>query len=61
MTREIHNTGGQKEFVYTKEDVRRIESENTDSTKEFKDELRFWREHPYKFWWKYNKKKRFPQ
>jgi len=37
-------TGGSKEFHYTKDDMRRIESEDTDSTREFKKVLREWRE-----------------
>ena len=57
MNREIHRTRGLHEFVYTKEDIERIESTDTESTKDFKNKLRFKREHPNKFWWKYNKKK----
>jgi len=37
-------TGGEKEFVYTKEDLKRIEGEETESTKEFKKALEDWYE-----------------
>ena len=37
-------TGGEKEFVYTKEDTERIQSEETESTKEFKKALESWYE-----------------
>ncbi|HLD18874.1 MAG TPA: hypothetical protein VJB90_02590 [Candidatus Nanoarchaeia archaeon] len=37
-------TGGEKEFVYTKEDLKRIEGEETESTKEFKKALEVWYE-----------------
>ncbi|MEK6967326.1 MAG: hypothetical protein AABX51_01715 [Nanoarchaeota archaeon] len=37
-------TGGEKEFVYTKEDTERIQSEDTESTKEFKKALEGWYE-----------------
>lgn len=43
MNREIRYTGGSKEFHYTKEDIERIESQDTDSTREFKDALHKWR------------------
>ncbi len=43
MSREIKHTGGSKEFHYTSEDIQRIESEDTDSTREFKESLRKWR------------------
>lgn len=36
MSREIRHTGGSKEFHYTTEDIERIESQDTDSTKDFK-------------------------
>jgi len=49
-------TGGLKEFAYSQEDLRRVGSEDTESTAAFKEELQFWREHPYKFWWKHHKK-----
>lgn len=38
------NTGGEKEFVYSKEDLRKIEGEETESTKEFKKALETWYE-----------------
>jgi uncharacterized protein YkwD len=48
-TRELYNrkglrvdTGGVKEFNYSKEDLKRIESEDTESTKEFKESYRKW-------------------
>ncbi len=37
-------TGGEKEFVYTKEDTKRIQAEDTESTKEFKKALDSWYE-----------------
>src|SRR3989344_2477569 len=43
MSREIANTGGNKEFHYAKEDLKRIESQDTESTREFKAALREWR------------------
>jgi len=43
MSREIRHTGGSKEFHYTNEDIKRIESEDTDSTREFKESLNQWR------------------
>src|SRR3989344_568865 len=43
MSREIRHTGGSKEFHYNSEDIERIESEDTDSTREFKESLRKWR------------------
>lgn len=43
MSREIRHTGGSKEFHYTKEDIERIESQDTDSTKEFKEALGKWK------------------
>jgi hypothetical protein len=36
-------TGGAKEFHYTKEDIKRIESEDTESTREFKKALYAWK------------------
>ena len=38
----IRRTGGLKEFRYTKEDIKRIESTDTPSTKSFKEGLREW-------------------
>lgn len=38
----IRRTGGLKEFRYTKEDIERIESTDTPSTKAFKEGLREW-------------------
>jgi len=38
----IRRTGGLKEFRYTKEDIERIESTDTPSTKAFKEGLRKW-------------------
>ena len=38
----IRRTGGLKEFRYTKEDIKRIESTDTPSTKAFKEGLREW-------------------
>ena len=40
---EISHTGGTQEFSYTKEDSERIRSEDTDSTKDFKDAYDGWR------------------
>ena len=37
-------TGGNKEFHYTKEDINRIEKEDTQPTRQFKKSLREWRE-----------------
>ena len=38
--KERVNTGGTKEFVYTDEDRKRIESDDTKPTREFKEALR---------------------
>jgi len=46
MIKERTNTGGSKEFVYTDEDRRRIASEDTESTREFKKALREHRNKP---------------
>jgi len=54
-SQERVQTGGEKEFVITEEDRTRWENEDTDSTLAFKEELRFWREHPYNFYWKHRK------
>ncbi len=59
MAKFTTKTGGSKEFRYDKKDIKRIESTDTEFTRAFKEELRFKREHPFKFWWKYNKKKVF--
>ena len=40
LTKERVNTGGTKEFVYNDEDRKRIESDDTQSTREFKEALR---------------------
>lgn len=40
---ERHNTGGQKSFHYSKEDLERIRTTDTGSTKEFKRALEEWR------------------
>ena len=40
MSKETVHTGGTKEFVYTEEDRKRIESEDTESTGDFKNVLR---------------------
>ncbi|HIH24047.1 TPA: hypothetical protein HA251_03375 [Candidatus Woesearchaeota archaeon] len=40
---ERHNTGGQKSFHYSKEDLERIRTTDTASTKEFKAALAEWR------------------
>ena len=39
---ERKTTGGTKEFAYTKEDMERIRSTDTPSTKAFKDAYRQW-------------------
>ncbi len=57
MKREIVQTGGLKELNITKENRKRWESEDTEATKEFKEELRFWKQHPYKYWFRKNKKR----
>lgn len=41
MTEKV-NTGGTKEFIYTKEDMKRIRSEDTPSTKDFKEGYNEW-------------------
>jgi len=43
MGRDRINTGGLKEFHYDKDYYKRIESEDTESTREFKKALREWR------------------
>lgn len=57
----VRKTGGVKEFHYTSEDLKRMGSEDTPSTKEFKEKYREWlakqeykKEHPYKYWWEKN-------
>lgn len=42
---ERHNTGGAKSFHYSKEDLERIRTTDTSSTKEFKKALSEWRAH----------------
>lgn len=42
--RETVKTGGTKEFVYTKEDMKRIRSSDTDFTREFKEAYHKWQE-----------------
>lgn len=41
MSYKVH-TGGQKEFVYTKEDIARIERDESGAHKETKEALRNW-------------------
>ena len=41
---ETRSTGGAKQFQYKKEDLERIRSTDTQSTKAFKESLRKWNE-----------------
>jgi hypothetical protein len=56
-SQERVQTGGAKEFVITQEDRKRWETENTNSNLAFREELRLWQEHPYRFYWKHRKVK----
>ena len=51
-------TGGLKEFRYTKDALNEMGKQDGNS-REFMKELKFYREHRIKFWWKYRKKKIF--
>ena len=52
-------TGGVKEFHYTKEDMERIESEDTDSTRKFKEMYHLWIKNRDLYNKKYGKREKY--